>query len=39
MENGVYIIEDNLEFLKVIENLQKEYLEHAKAGVKENVKK
>lgn len=37
--NGVYIIEDPSEFLKVMEDLQKQYLEHAKAGVENNVKK
>ena len=38
-ENGLYIIEDNNEFLKIIEDLQKQYLEHANAGANENVKK
>lgn len=36
--NGVYIIEDPNDFLKVMEELQKQYLEHAKEGVKDNDK-
>ena len=37
--NGVYIIEDPNDFLKIMEDLQKQYLEHANAGAKENDKK
>lgn len=38
--NGtIYIIEDNLEFLKFMEDLQAQYLAAKDEGVQENVKK
>ena len=37
-ENGIYIIKDPNEFLKVLEEMQAQYLAHHENGVGENEK-